>query len=96
VQRLLKVPERVASCRCLGVLSDGVLEFPQTGFVFLGHRSGSHLYGTMKTSVVALGDLIENVDPAMSNRVKETEQTVYRIKKVIRRRRNDALVKWMG
>ena len=30
------------------------------------------------------------------NRVKETEQTVYRIKKVIRRRRNDALVKWMG
>jgi hypothetical protein len=54
--------ERVASCQCLGVLSGGVLEFPQTGFVFLGHRSGSHLDGTMKTSVVALGDLIENVD----------------------------------
>jgi hypothetical protein len=30
------------------------------------------------------------------NRVKVTEETVYRIEKVICRRRNDALVKWMG
>lgn len=30
------------------------------------------------------------------NRVKVTEQTVYRIEKVIRRRRNEALVKWDG
>ena len=30
------------------------------------------------------------------NRVKVTEQTVYRMEKVLRRRRNDALVKWMG
>jgi hypothetical protein len=44
------------------------MEFPQSGFVFLGHRSGSHLDGTMVTSVVALGDLVENVDPAMSGR----------------------------
>jgi hypothetical protein len=31
------------------------MEFPQSGLVFLGHRSGSHLDGTMVTSVVALG-----------------------------------------
>ncbi|VDH91738.1 Hypothetical predicted protein [Mytilus galloprovincialis] len=30
------------------------------------------------------------------NRVRVTEQTMYRIEKVIRRRRHDALVKWMG
>jgi hypothetical protein len=30
------------------------------------------------------------------NRVNVIEQTVYRIEKVIRRRRNDALGKWMG
>jgi hypothetical protein len=58
--------ERVASCRCLGVLSGGVLEFPQTSFVFLGHHSGSHLNGTIITSVVALGDILENVDQALS------------------------------
>ena len=29
------------------------------------------------------------------NRVKVTEQTVYRIEKVLRRRRNEAMVKWM-
>jgi hypothetical protein len=30
------------------------------------------------------------------NRVKVTEQTVYRIEKVLQRRRNEAMVKWMG
>jgi hypothetical protein len=30
------------------------------------------------------------------NRVSVTDQTVYRIEKVLRRRRNEAMVKWMG
>jgi hypothetical protein len=58
-----------------------------------GMKEGISYYTLKDTS----GDAVRGTfyQPEL-NRVKVTEQTVYRIEKVIRRRRNDALVKWMG
>lgn len=51
-------------------------------------------YYTLKDT---LGDVVQGTfyQPEL-NRVRVTEETTYRIEKVIRRRRQDALVKWMG
>ena len=58
-----------------------------------GMKEGIPYYTLKDTS----GDAVQGTfhQPKL-NRVKVTEQTVYRFEKVIRRRRNDALVKWMG
>jgi hypothetical protein len=58
-----------------------------------GMKEGISYY-TLKDTI---GDAVQGTfyQPEL-NRVKVIEQTVYRIEKVIRRRRNDALVKWMG
>ena len=58
-----------------------------------GMKEGIPYYTLTNTS----GDAVRGTfyQPEL-NRVKVTEQTVYRIKKDLRRRRNDALVKWMG
>jgi transcription termination factor Rho len=58
-----------------------------------GMKEGISYYTLKDTS----GDVVQGTFyQSEFNRVKVTEQTVYRIEKVIRRRRNDALVKWMG
>ena len=58
-----------------------------------GMKEGIPYYTLKDTS----GDAVRGTfyQPEL-NRVNVTEQTVYRIEKVIRRRRNDTLVKWMG
>ena len=51
-------------------------------------------YYTLKDT---MGDVIEGTfHPSELNRVAITNDTVYRVEKVLRRRRNEVLVRWMG
>jgi hypothetical protein len=58
-----------------------------------GMKEGIPYYTLKDTS----GDAVQCIFyQSELNRVKVTEQTVYRIEKVLQRRRNEAMVKWMG
>jgi hypothetical protein len=58
-----------------------------------GMKKGIPYYTLKDTS----GDAVQGTFYQLElNRVKVTEQTVYRIEKVIHRRRNDVFIKWMG
>jgi hypothetical protein len=69
--------------------------WPMEYFVVMdrGMKEGI-LYYTLKDTS---GDAVQGTfyQPEL-NSVKVTEQTMYRIENIIRRRRNDALFKWMG
>ena len=95
----LRVPERrhrLYLARETTVRS-GIRRTMDDGIYFVvddrGMKEGIPYY-TLKDTI---GDAVQGTfyQPEL-NRVKVTEETVYRIEKVILRRRNDALVKWMG